>query len=119
MILCLTTPQNTGYSGEPLQNQIEITPSKLSIGYPYPNPFNHNVHIPLDVSDNENVSYDIFDINGHCVIKKENHYIGKSGNRKITWDGRNQNGQFVSAGTYFIRLEADGFSKSRKILFLK
>jgi len=119
MILCLTTPQNTGYNGEPLQNQIEITPSIISIGNPYPNPFNNNVHIPINIPNHENIFYLIHDINGHYVKGGDSYFIGNIGSRKMVWDGRNKNGQFVSAGTYIISVGVNGFYESRKILFLK
>ena len=45
----LTTSQSI------LQNQIEITPSIISIGNPYPNPFNNNVHIPINIPNHENI----------------------------------------------------------------
>tara|TARA_B100000287_G_scaffold424382_1_gene468918 strand:+ start:3779 stop:4864 length:1086 start_codon:yes stop_codon:yes gene_type:complete len=119
MILCLTTPQNTGYNGEPLESQIEIIPSKLSIGNPYPNPFNHNIRIPIDISDHQSISYYIFDINGNNVVEKRNYLASNSRNRGIAWDGKNKNGDFVSSGTYIIRIDGVDFSESRKILFLK
>ena len=99
--------------------EIEYVPSKLCIGNPYPNPFNHNVRIPIDISDHQSISYYIFDINGNNVVEKRNYLSSNSSNRGIAWDGKNKNGDFVSSGTYIIRIDGIDFSESRKILFLK
>ena len=119
MILCLTTPQNTGYSGDPLENQPEVLPLSLSIGNPYPNPFNHNVVIPYSGIWNTNFSYSIYNINGQLVVAGKNHFTPSADEKKIAWDGKNQKGKIVSAGTYIFNLSTDDFSQSRKILFLK
>jgi flagellar hook assembly protein FlgD len=36
-----------------------------------------------------------------------------------TWDGTNDNGLKVSSGVYFCRMEAPGFSESRKLTVTK
>lgn len=37
----------------------------------------------------------------------------------LTWDGTDQRGQLVSSGTYYYRLQADGFDQTRKMMLLK
>ena len=40
-------------------------------------------------------------------------------NTAIYWDGRSENGEVVSSGTYFYQIEADGYAETRKIVILK
>jgi hypothetical protein len=37
----------------------------------------------------------------------------------VEWDGRNDSGNPVSSGVYFLRLRAPGFEQTRKIMILK
>ena len=42
-----------------------------------------------------------------------------SAERAIYWDGRNANGESVSSGVYFYRLQAGDYSQTRKMVILK
>lgn len=42
-----------------------------------------------------------------------------AGFHTVVWDGRDKSGNRVSSGTYFYRLETDGFSDSKAMLLLK
>ena len=39
--------------------------------------------------------------------------------KAIYWDGRNANGESVSSGVYFYRLQAGDYSQTRKMVILK
>ena len=40
-------------------------------------------------------------------------------NRAIYWDGRSENGEQVSSGTYFYQIEAGDYTDTRKMVILK
>ena len=40
-------------------------------------------------------------------------------NRAIYWDGRTENGEQVSSGTYFYQIEAGDYTDTRKMVILK
>ena len=40
-------------------------------------------------------------------------------NRAIYWDGRTENGEQVSSGTYFYQIEAGGYTNIRQMVILK
>jgi|TARA_Y100000817_G_scaffold46160_1_gene32256 hypothetical protein len=117
MILCMTTPGNTGYSGDPLYVEDNIITS-FSIGNAYPNPFNHNVTIPLSVNKAGLIYFTLYDINGK-VIKNGQNNFDISGNVNFHWDGLAHDGRPVSAGPYFIKLSDNISSQTKKILYLK
>jgi len=45
--------------------------------------------------------------------------VQPSGQKTVKWDGTNDLGQKVSAGLYFYRIEAEGFSDTKKMVLLK
>ena len=40
-------------------------------------------------------------------------------NRAIYWDGRTENRELVSSGTYFYQIEAGDYTETRKMVILK
>jgi len=40
-------------------------------------------------------------------------------NRARYWDGRSENGEQVSSGTYFYQIEVGGYTETRKMVILK
>ena len=40
-------------------------------------------------------------------------------NRAIYWDGRTEDGEQVSSGTYFYQIEAGDYTETRKMVILK
>jgi hypothetical protein len=44
---------------------------------------------------------------------------GETGSVKLYWDGKSSGGGDVSAGIYFVRLEASGVSITRKAVLLR
>ena len=89
----------------------------------YPNPFNPETWIPYQLSQEAAVSLQIYDGQGRLVRKlelgwKEAGYYTTAA-EAIYWDGRNANGESVSSGLYFYRLQAGDYSQTRKMVILK
>ncbi|MFN0159271.1 MAG: glycoside hydrolase domain-containing protein [Bacteroidota bacterium] len=84
----------------------------------FPNPFNPTTMIRYTVSVLTEVSLVIYDILGRQVrmLHKE---IMQPGSKVVEWDGRDDNGQPQSSGTYIFRFTADGFVEARKMVLLK
>ena len=40
-------------------------------------------------------------------------------NQAVYWNGRSENGEQVSSGTYFYQIEAGDYTETRKMVFLK
>ncbi|MCU0606155.1 MAG: T9SS type A sorting domain-containing protein, partial [Candidatus Edwardsbacteria bacterium] len=42
-----------------------------------------------------------------------------AGYHSVSWDGRNESGQAVSAGVYLYQMQADNFSTARKLVVVR
>ena len=118
MILCLTTPSNTGYSGDPLSIEENNVPLTFGLGNAYPNPFNNNVVLPISLQEPEEIHFSIYDIKGHLINSGVNKFLDR-GRNNIRWNGTDRNGKSVSAGTYFLRVSNKDASITKKIVYLK
>ena len=95
-----------------------IQPPNFDLEQNYPNPFSSSTALPYGIKQNSNVRVTIYDILGHEVRKFE---VGQqhAGNYNLVWNGQNNSGLKVATGVYFYRLEADGQSLVRKMIFNK
>ena len=118
MILCLTTPSNTGYSGDPLSIEENNVPLTFGLGNAYPNPFNNKVVLPISLEQPGKVHFSIYDIQGHLINSGVNKFLDR-GINNIRWNGTDRDGKSVSAGTYFLRVSNKDASITKKIVYLK
>ena len=93
--------------------------NKIKLHQNFPNPFNSTTKIKYEINKSGPLSITIYDLNGKEVVKlKENQFL-KPGLHSVTWNGKNKNGKEVSSGIYMYQLITDGFSETRKFLFIK
>jgi len=93
-------------------------PSRASLGPNYPNPFNPSTTIPFSLSAAGHAGLRIYDVTGRPVRTLLDEWR-PAGEQQVGWDGRNNNGMMVPSGVYFVRLTADGFAATKKMLLLK
>ncbi|MEA1973216.1 MAG: FlgD immunoglobulin-like domain containing protein, partial [Candidatus Cloacimonadota bacterium] len=85
----------------------------------YPNPFNPITTIKYYLPKDDFVNISIYNIKGQKVKTLINENM-RSGNHKVEWHGKDENGKSVSSGVYFYHLNVDGKNKSiKKCLLLK
>ena len=89
----------------------------------FPNPFNPETWIPYTLADAAAVKVRIYDVQGGLVRQLD---IGQQGAGRYLnsqtaayWDGKDQSGASVASGVYFYTLEADAFSKMRRMVIRK
>jgi photosystem II stability/assembly factor-like uncharacterized protein len=93
----------------------------LSQNYPNPlraAPFNPETVIEYQLPEASKVSLKIYDLVGREVrtlIDAEK----PAGYHRVRWDGKNEHGQILPAGIYFVRMHAAEFTITRKITLLK
>jgi arabinogalactan endo-1,4-beta-galactosidase len=93
-------------------------PKELQLEQNYPNPFNPGTSIRYSLTRNSHVTLSVCNILGQIVatLVQENQVPGV---HSITWDGRDQSGRRTVSGVYFLRLEAEGASRIRKMVVLR
>jgi hypothetical protein len=84
----------------------------------YPNPFNPETRIQYSLPMASHVEFMIFDITGRLVRALKNDMV-HDGVHEIVWDSKNDNGNMVPSGIYFIRLTVDEKVFIKKITIMK
>lgn len=79
----------------------------------YPNPFNPSTKINFSISKNSYVTLKVFDATGKMVSELVN------GNKSAGEHFINFDAAKLSAGVYFYKLEAEGFSETKKMILTK
>ena len=84
---------------------------------------NPETWIPFKLAQDSTVTAKIYDLTGKQIRMIELGHITVGNyvevNRAIYWDGRTEDGEQVSSGTYFYQIEADGYTDTRKMVILK
>jgi flagellar hook assembly protein FlgD len=75
-----------------------------------------SVHLAL--AEDLPARLEIFDPTGRRVWLWQNPAAG-GGRHVVTWDGRNDAGQRVSSGTYYLQFVSAGKSRARSVLLLR
>ena len=89
----------------------------------YPNPFNPETWIPYQLAKDALVTLIVYDQSGHIVrtldIGRQISGIYRGKAKAAYWDGRNQNGESVTSGTYFYQLRAEDYTALRRMVIVK
>ena len=95
------------------------TPTAFALGANYPNPFNPATTIPLAVPARaKNVDLTIYNVLGQPLRQVWTGPLA-AGEHRLTWDGRDAQGQPVAAGVYVYRLQVDDQTRTRKMVKLE
>ena len=92
------------------------TPTAFALGANYPNPFNPATTIPLAVpAGARNVDLTIYNVLGQPMRQVWTGPL-PAGEHRLTWDGRDAQGQPVATGVYVYRLQVDDQTRTRKMV---
>jgi hypothetical protein len=83
-----------------------------------PNPFRPSTQVSFGLRTAGNVKLRVYDVAGRSVRTLVNGHLG-AGNRLATWNGRDDAGRPLAAGTYYLKLEAPDKSETRAIVRTK
>ena len=93
-------------------------PQRFTLEQNYPNPFNPNTTILYNLSSNELISFEIFNLNGKKVRTLVNEYQN-SGPKKVIWNADDNQGRQVPAGIYLYSIIAGNVKQTKKMLLVK
>ena len=109
---------NQGISATAVASET-TTPAAFALGANYPNPFNPATTIPLVVpAGAKNVDLTIYNILGQPLRQVWTGPL-PAGEHRLTWDGRDAQGQPVATGVYVYRLQVDEQTRTRKMVKLE
>ena len=99
-------------------DRLSSLPGEYKLDQNVPNPFNPSTVIGYRIPEAGPVRLAIYNLLGQEVRVLVDLYM-EAGSFTATWDGKDEMGRQVSSGIYLYRIQAGGFSASRRMLFLK
>ena len=93
-------------------------PQRFTLEQNYPNPFNPNTTILYNLSSDELISFEVFNLNGKKVRTLVNEYQN-SGPKKVIWNADDNQGRQVPAGIYLYSIIAGNVKQTKKMLLVK
>jgi len=88
-------------------------PSELALLPNYPNPFNPWTTIPFTLVNDAHINIRVYNLRGETVATLLSGKLAP-GYHETRW-----NASDVSSGVYLIRLEANGLTKTQKVMVIK
>lgn len=110
------------YTGTPSTGVEKIgldeKPSVFALDQNYPNPFNSETHVRYKLPEAGEVFLAVYDVWGQLICTLD---VNKkqAGCHEAIWYGKNNAGETVSSGVYFLRMVVCDRVFLRKILFVK
>ncbi|RKX20306.1 MAG: hypothetical protein DRP26_01935 [Candidatus Zixiibacteriota bacterium] len=96
----------------------DIIPTSFGLVGNFPNPFNPSTSIRYSIGKPGAVKIDIYDLLGRRVRLLVDEYENP-GIYDIVWDGKDTRGINVASGLYFVRLQNQEGTSSKKMLLLR
>jgi hypothetical protein len=115
------------YNGGPVLTQyfyigastgVETPAASTALQQNVPNPFSPQTTIEYTLQAAGNVSLRIYDVQGRLVVTLVDGPRG-AGPHRVTWHGQDANGNAVTSGNYFYKLESEGTVLARKMILVK
>ena len=119
-----------GYSGNPAQCEDPLVnvdvpiqtqdPFVTNLGSAHPNPFHGNgsVEVHFSIASRGLTVLEMFDVNGRLVRTLQQSVLDP-GPHRLTWDGKDNQGQLVASGVYFYRLNSGDETWAKKLVVVR
>jgi len=101
-----------------IEDDQSVVPSDFALRQNYPNPFNSETTISFVIPSDSKVELSIYNIKGQRIRTLISRVL-EAGKHSIIWNGTDKNGNQVSSGVYFYKLETDDGSEMKKAVLLK
>lgn len=96
---------------------IEVVAAALQLEV-YPSPGRAPITLRYDIPEARPIRLTLFDLMGRPVRRLVDGTPG-IGRHRLFWDGRSDGGTEVASGLYFLRLEMDGRSVTRPLIYVR
>jgi hypothetical protein len=106
----LTTAIDDQFPSDMLPAELELTN--------YPNPFNGRTKISFNLPLSGSVDLTIYDVTGRSIRKLIHENI-LAGPHEVVWDGRNNDGDQLVSGIYFVRIATEYQARIHRLVLLK
>jgi hypothetical protein len=83
-----------------------------------PNPFGDQTLVRWNLARNSHVQVDVFDVAGRRVTTLLDG-TKSAGAGNVQWSGRDGHGRTVAAGVYFVRMQAAGETRTKRIVLVR
>jgi len=93
-------------------------PGGFTLAQNYPNPFNPTTSISFTLTTAGQVELSVFNIMGQKVITLADG-VFSAGTHEVEWNGADENGNLVTSGVYFYRINAGNDNQTRKMILMK
>jgi hypothetical protein len=93
-------------------------PTAYGLAQSRPNPMNGQALIAYALPRESKVALRVYNISGQLVRELVNAKE-QAGWKSVSWDGRDARGRALSSGVYFYRLEASGYTATRKLVVVR
>ena len=85
----------------------------------FPNPFNPTTTIEFNLQESGLVKVEVYDILGSKVATLIDNQDLSAGQKRLVWNGKNDNGIQMVSGAYIYKISSGKFSVSKKMMLLK
>ena len=97
---------------------ILTTSRAMNYGKWHPNPFNSTVEIRYDLPEGRHVRMEVYDIMGE-LVKVLVDRDESAGYMVELWDGRDDRGEYVPSGVYFVKVEIGDYRGIMKVVLVR
>jgi len=99
-------------------DQDPLVPDSCWLAQNYPNPFNPVTTIGFYLPHSARISITIHNVLGQLIRTLVDQTL-PSGDHSVDWDATDLYGRPVASGIYFYRMQADDYSSTRKMVFVR
>lgn len=100
-------------------NPDELDPAPaFALAQNYPNPFNPGTVLVFSLPSPSQTSLRIYNAKGQLVATLVDGVL-EQGSHRLSWNGMDNQGQAVSSGVYFYKLQSGALTQTRRMLLIK
>jgi len=110
--LIITTASQVNVAENP------VTPLRFALLPASPNPFRNMTKITFTIPKRAHVKLGIYDVSGRLVRKLVDGNLA-AGRYTLRWHGKSSTGTRIASGIYFVRLQSDLGTVTRKLILMR